>query len=93
MIQFAQGGSLAELDVAVSAHQEVVRITPLGTAALPVALKNLRDILQLRFTRTGPDLSDISEAISAYQQAVDLTPEDHSNLRAFLRNLGVAYMA
>ncbi|KAF6747978.1 CHAT domain-containing protein [Ephemerocybe angulata] len=93
MIQFAQGGSLVELDVAVSAHQEAVRITPLGTAALPVALKNLGDVLQLRFTRTGPDLSDISEAILAYQRAVELTPEDHPNLRAFLRNLGVAYMA
>ncbi|KAF5309731.1 hypothetical protein D9611_014450 [Ephemerocybe angulata] len=80
-----------DIEKALWAQQEAVRITPEGSEDLPKRLSNLGGSFVDRFERSG-ELSDIAEAISALQRAVQLTPEHTPYLPALLTNLGGTYL-
>ncbi|KIM80499.1 hypothetical protein PILCRDRAFT_534642 [Piloderma croceum F 1598] len=88
--RFQRFGNLVDLEKAVAAHEEAVRLTPDGHAEKPVHLNNLGNCYVYRFKRFG-DRADIEKAIAAHGQAVHLTPDDHPSQPFCQGNLGSSF--
>jgi tetratricopeptide (TPR) repeat protein len=80
---------LEDIDLAVSATQKAIDLTPRGHPEMAGRLSNLGTILDTRFIRLG-DLRDLDLAVSAAQKAVELTPDGHPDRPQRLSNLGNA---
>ena len=59
---------LSDLDEAITAQQQAVRLTPDGHPRKPACLSNLGISFRGRFKRLG-DVADLDEAITTQQQA------------------------
>jgi hypothetical protein len=84
--RFTRLGNLADLDEAITAQQQAVRLTPDDHPAKLGRLNSLGISFRSRFRRQG-NLVDLNEAIMAQQQAVCLTPDDHPDKPGRLNNL------
>ena len=82
-------GELVDIEDAISAHKEAVRLTPDGHYNKPTYFSNLGISLVNRFDRSG-QLVDIEDAISSYKDAVRLTPDGYRNKPLYLFNLGAS---
>ncbi len=66
---------MADLQAAIAACQQAMKLTPEGSPDRASWLNNLGSGLRDRYNRSE-DLVDLQEAIAEVQQAVELTPED-----------------
>ena len=86
--RYARTGDLADLEAALTAHQQAIQATPPDSPDRPARLNNLGNGLRDRYARTG-DLADLEAAITAPQQAIQATPPDSPARPGYLNNLGI----
>src|ERR1700722_13076998 len=91
LARFKHAGQLDDVEKAISAHEDAVRLTPDGDADKPRRLLNLGNSFSRRFEHLG-QLDDVEKAISAQEDAVRLTPDGHANKPPCLTNLGNSFL-
>ena len=77
------------LDDAITAHQQALRLTPSSHPHTASYLSNLGNCFLYRFKRLG-DRLDLDEAVVAQRHAVRLTPDNHHDRPGRFNNLGIS---
>ena len=80
-------GDPVDLEGAIAAWEEAIRLTPAGSPDWPMYLNNLGTGLRKRFARSG-ELADLERAIKAHEEALHLTPAGSLDRPSRLNNLG-----
>jgi hypothetical protein len=85
-MRFKRLGDPANLEEAVTGHDQAVRSTPPGSTELPLRLNSLGNLLRQRYERSG-DSAGLDRAIDAFERAVARTPPRSTHLPARVATL------
>lgn len=85
--RFQRMGFVEDLNVAVEANKEAVRITPDNHSGRLGYLHTLTVTLRTHFERTG-SMESLNTAIKAITEVCMLVPNDHSSRVVYLNSLG-----
>ncbi|KAL4882883.1 CHAT domain-containing protein [Aspergillus karnatakaensis] len=86
-MRYSLGWSLSDLDEAIQALQEALRILPADNPGYAANLDAVGNLLGKRYLRTGTS-DDLDESVRIARRAVQATLEQHSDQMAYLNNLG-----
>ena len=81
-----------DLNAAMKANEEAVKLIPPGHPNRAMYLNNLSTVLQRRYGRTG-SIDDLNAAVKVNDEAVKLTPHDNPGRAMFLNNLGIVLLS
>ena len=85
--RYAHTGAVVDLDLAITAFQQALELTPAEHPDRPGNLNNLGLGLHDLYLRTGSP-SDLEAAIAAFQAALEATPAASADRPMYLGNLG-----
>jgi tetratricopeptide (TPR) repeat protein len=86
-LRFNWKGSIGDLNDAVDANEEAVKLTPKNHIMRPTFLNNLALILSARYKQFG-SLDDLNQAVHVAKQVIDQTIIFHPDRASRLNNLG-----
>ncbi|KAF4447587.1 hypothetical protein F53441_8882 [Fusarium austroafricanum] len=85
--RYERTGDMRDLEEAIKAARQAIKITPNDHPDLASHLNNLRNQFGRQYERTG-EMADLEEAIETARQAINSTPNDHPDRAGMLDNLG-----
>lgn len=88
--RYRQTGVLGDLDKAIQASEEAIRLAPEVFLGRPGILDDLSDGFHMRFVRLG-NIEDMNKAIMLSEDAIAATPHNIPNRPCLSHNLGNQY--